>query len=210
MIKYLRNIIKLIWLPVLVGGVMFLLTYFIILPDYQVSYKSTTSLYVGKNYEQIEEAQEAALQQDIEEKIFKNIQISDKLVYDIPPIIMGSEILKLVNDKTNENLSLEFMEENVETEIVNNTHVINIEVANEDPDKAQMIARTIADATDTLVNRIVDEDYITIINEANLPTVHEGFTGTGYAVISAVGGVLIGFVVLLLMTAAKKSQMAVE
>lgn len=204
MVSFFRNCIHYLWLIALIMIIMLASGYFLILREYRPTYESSTSLLVGKspgNTQAIETYE-----------VLQTVQISEKLVFDIPEIINGSVVLR----KVNENLGLvegsgqrytrADFEKNVETEVSRNTRVVNVSVKSSDPRTAQLIASTIADTTQDVVLDLMKQNYIHVIKEAELPLRASGVSKIQLWIVTGVGGLLIGLLAVFLITVVQNNK----
>lgn len=204
MTDFFRNWIKymLVFIAIIVVSVA--LNYFFVIKDFRPLYESKASLFVGMS-------PQSAQSVDTYEML-QAVQISEKLVFDIPEVIYGSTVLDAVNQALEEEnpgfvaVNLKDFKEFVSTEIVNNTRVVNITVEAYDPAEAQMIARIITESTDEAVGEIFKKDYIHLIKQAEFPTRTTGLSNTMLWVLSVAGGMLIGFMVILIITVVQKNS----
>ena len=204
MVSFFRNCIHYLWLIALIMIIMLASGYFLIIREYKPTYESSTSLLVGKspgNTQAIETYE-----------VLQTVQISEKLVFDIPEIINGSVVLR----KVNENLGLvegsgqrytrADFEKNVETEVSRNTRVVNVSVKSSDPRTAQLIASTIADTTQDVVLDLMKQNYIHVIKEAELPLRASGVSKIQLWIVTGVGGLLIGLLAVFLITVVQNNK----
>lgn len=204
MTDFFRNWIKymLVFIALIIVSVA--LNYFLIIKDFRPLYESNASLFVGMS-------PESAQAVDTYEML-QAVQISEKLVFDIPEVIYGSTVLDAVNagleaeDPGSVPVTLKDFKEFVSTEIVNNTRVVNIAVEAYDPTEAQLIAKIITDSTDKAVGEIFKKDYIHVIKEAEFPVKAVGLSKTMLWALSGIGGMLIGFMVILIITIVQKNS----
>lgn len=204
MVSFFRNCIHYLWLIALIIIIMLASGYFLIIREYKPTYESSTSLLVGKSPDNT---------QTIETyEVLQTVQISEKLVFDIPEIINGSVVLR----KINENLGLAEgsgqrytradFEKNVETEVSRNTRVVNVSVKSNDPRNAQLIASTIADTTQDAVLDLMKQNYIHVIKEAEIPLRTSGVSKIQLWIVTGVGGLLIGLLAVFLITVVQNNK----
>lgn len=204
MVSFFRNCIHYLWLIALIIIIMLASGYFLIIREYKPTYESSTSLLVGKSPDNT---------QTIETyEVLQTVQISEKLVFDIPEIINGSVVLR----KINENLGLAEgsgqrytradFEKNVETEVSRNTRVVNVSVKSNDPRNAQLIASTIADTTQDAVLDLMKQNYIHVIKEAEIPLRASGVSKIQLWIVTGVGGLLIGLLAVFLITVVQNNK----
>ena len=204
MVSFFRNCIHYLWLIALIMIIMLASGYFLIIREYRPTYESSTSLLVGKSPDNTQAIETY--------EVLQTVQISEKLVFDIPEIINGSVVLR----KVNENLGLvegsgqrytrADFEKNVETEVSRNTRVVNVSVKSSDPRTAQLIASTIADTTQDVVLDLMKQNYIHVIKEAELPLRASGVSKIQLWIVTGVGGLLIGLLAVFLITVVQNNK----
>lgn len=204
MVSFFRNCIHYLWIIALIMIIMLASGYFLILREYRPTYESSTSLLVGKSPDNTQAIETY--------EVLQTVQISEKLVFDIPEIINGSVVLR----KINENLGLvegsgqrytrADFEKNVETEVSRNTRVVNVSVKSSDPRTAQLIASTIADTTQDVVLDLMKQNYIHVIKEAELPLSASGVSKIQLWIVTGVGGLLIGLLAVFLITVVQNNK----
>lgn len=204
MVSFFRNCIHYLWLIALIMIIMLASGYFLILREYRPTYESSTSILVGKSPDNTQAIETY--------EVLQTVQISEKLVFDIPEIINGSVVLR----KINENLGLvegsgqrytrADFEKNVETEVSRNTRVVNVSVKSSDPRTAQLIASTIADTTQDVVLDLMKQNYIHVIKEAELPLRASGVSKIQLWIVTGVGGLLIGLLAVFLITVVQNNK----
>lgn len=204
MVSFFRNCIHYLWIIALIMIIMLASGYFLILREYRPTYESSTSLLVGKSPDNTQAIETY--------EVLQTVQISEKLVFDIPEIINGSVVLR----KINENLGLvegsgqrytrADFEKNVETEVSRNTRVVNVSVKSSDPRTAQLIASTIADTTQDVVLDLMKQNYIHVIKEAELPLRASGVSKIQLWIVTGVGGLLIGLLAVFLITVVQNNK----
>lgn len=204
MVNYLRKLVVLIWVPILIASLTVVIAEFVVIRDSLQMYESVTGLYVGRVIDDnnlLEEATSSSINADF--------QVSKELMYNIPALIEGNVLQEKVRKNLNakelntEFLSKGFFKNNVSTEIINNTRVIQILVEHEDAKTAQAVSAEIGLVTEEMLTEIVKVDYISIISEANLPTEHSSLSKNAMRVLAAVGGILIGFAIIFFIAAAE-------
>ena len=204
MVSFFRNCIHYLWLIALIIIIMLASGYFLIIREYKPTYESSTSLLVGKSPDNTQAIETY--------EVLQTVQISEKLVFDIPEVINGSVVLR----KVNENLGLvegsgqrytrADFEKNVETEVSRNTRVVNVSVKSSDPRTAQLIASTIADTTQDVVLDLMKQNYIHVIKEAELPLRASGVSKIQLWIVTGVGGLLIGLLAVFLITVVQNNK----
>lgn len=204
MVSFFRNCIHYLWLIALIIIIMLASGYFLIIREYKPTYESSTSLLVGKSPDNTQAIETY--------EVLQTVQISEKLVFDIPEIINGSVVLR----KINENLGLAEgsgqrytradFEKNVETEVSRNTRVVNVSVKSSDPRTAQLIASTIADTTQDVVLDLMKQNYIHVIKEAEIPLRASGVSKIQLWIVTGVGGLLIGLLAVFLITVVQNNK----
>ena len=204
MVSFFRNCIHYLWLIALIMIIMLASGYFLILREYRPTYESSTSLLVGKspgNTQAIETYE-----------VLQTVQISEKLVFDIPEVINGSVVLRRVNENlglvegSGQRYTRADFEKNVETEVSRNTRVVNVSVKSSDPRTAQLIASTIADTTQDVVLDLMKQNYIHVIKEAELPLRASGVSKIQLWIVTGVGGLLIGLLAVFLITVVQNNK----
>lgn len=204
MVDFFRNWIRYMLVFIAIVLVSAALNYFLVIRDFRPLYESRAALFVGMS-------PQAAQGADTYE-LLQSVQISEKLVFDIPEVIYGSTVLDAVNTALSAKhtnfkpVTLRDFKEFVSTEIVSNTRVVNITVEAYDPAEAQMIARIITESTDAAVGSILNQDYIHVIKEAEFPAMTTGMSRNMIWVLSVIGGMLIGFMVILVITIVQKDS----
>jgi capsular polysaccharide biosynthesis protein len=179
------------------------LNYLFVIRIFEPSYQSQTTLLVSKRSADAETIETV--------EVLQAINVSEKLVFDLPGIILSSRVLEAVN----RNLAgsginaplyseIEFRRK-VKTEILTNTRIVEVSVTNQNPEAAQLAARTIADTTRLLVEDLYQQqDYVNVIRIAELPERPHGLTHRLLWVIGVLGGILMGFLAILIITMADK------
>lgn len=204
MVNYLRKLVVLIWVPILVASLTVVIAEFVVIRDSLDMYESVTGIYVGRVIDDANIEEEAS-----SSSIYADSQVSKELIYNIPALIEGNVLQNKVKDNLTEKglntdfVSVGFFKNNVSTEIVNNTRIIQIQVEHEDASIAQAVSAEIGLVTEEMFTDIVKSDYITVISEANLPVEHTGLSKNAMRVLAAVGGILIGFAIIFFIAAAE-------
>lgn len=204
MINYLRKLVVLIWLPIIVASLTLVIAEFAVIKDTQDMYESVTGLYVGRVIDDKNLEEEAS-----SSSIYNDFQVSKELIYNIPALIEGNvlqkKVAKNLEDKgfNTEFLSIGFFKNNVSTEIINNTRVIQIKVEHEDPKIAQAVSSEIGLVTEETFIELFKVDYISIVSEANLPVETTGLSKNAMRVLAAFGGILIGLAIIFFIAAAE-------
>ncbi len=204
MTEFFRNWIRYILVFIAIIIVSVALNYYFVIREFRPLYESKASIFVGMSPKTAEVVDTY--------EMLQSVQISEKLVFDIPEVIYGSTVLDAVNNALSENspgfvpVNLKDFKEFVSTGIVTNTRVVNITVEAYDPAQAQMIAKIITESTDTAVGKIIKQDYIHVIKEAEYPTSTTGLSKTALWILSVVGGMLIGFMVILIITVVQRNS----
>lgn len=204
MVNYLRKLVVLIWVPILVASLTVVIAEFVVVRDSLEMYESVTGLYVGRVIDDKNLLEEATSR-----SIYDDFQVSKELMYNIPALIEGNVLQKKVSKNLKAKnldtgfLSKGFFENNVSTEIINNTRVIQILVEHENAKTAQAVSAEIGLVTEEMLTEIVKVDYISIINEASLPSEHSSLSKNTMRALAAVGGILIGFAIIFFIAAAE-------
>jgi len=204
MVSFFRNCIHYLWLIVLIMIIMLASGYFLIIREYRPTYESSTSLLVGKSPDNTQAIETY--------EVLQTVQISEKLVFDIPEVINGSVVLRRVNENlglvegSGQRYTRADFEKNVETEVSRNTRVVNISVKSSDPRTAQLIASTIADTTQEVVLDLMKQNYIHVIKEAELPLKASGVSKIQLWIVTGVGGLLIGLLAVFLITVVQNNK----
>ncbi|MBP2027201.1 capsular polysaccharide biosynthesis protein [Acetoanaerobium pronyense] len=204
MVSFFRNCIHYIWLIFLIMIIILAAGYFFIIREYRPSYESNTALLVGKSPENNEEIEAY--------EVLQTVQISEKLVFDVPEVIGGSVVLRSINENLSalEGVGQRYtradFEKNVETEVSRNTRVVNVSVKHNDPRAAQLIAATIASTTQEVISDLMKQNYIHVIKEAELPLRSSGISKTQLWVITGIGGLLIGLLAVFLITVVENNR----
>lgn len=198
MVIFFRNCIKYKNLFIGITLLTVILNYVFIIRNYEPSYQSQTTLLISRQVEALE-----TLETNV---VLQSLQVSERLVNDIPGIIFSTSVL----DEINQNLSRSGMDQStysmnefnrqVSTEIITNSRIIQIYVVNSNPETAHLIASTIASSTKELVKELYRQDYVVIIKEAELPTAPGGLSTKALWIVGMMGGILIGFLALLIIT----------
>jgi len=204
MVSFFRNCIHYLWLIALIIIIMLASGYFLIIREYRPTYESSTSLLVGKSPDNTQAIETY--------EVLQTVQISEKLVFDIPEVINGSVVLRRVNENlglvegSGQRYTRADFEKNVETEVSRNTRVVNISVKSSDPRTAQLIASTIADTTQEVVLDLMKQNYIHVIKEAELPLKASGVSKIQLWIVTGVGGLLIGLLAVFLITVVQNNK----
>ncbi len=196
MIQYFRNLMKYFFLIVVMAAITIGAIYAAVIRDYRPSYESTTALLVSPTLD--ERQYEAYV-------VLQEAQIAERLLHDIPELVFSTQVREAVNAKMPDGIHYDGVSfrKSLKTEIAINTRVVKVAVRHVDPKIARLVAETIALTVDQLVNNIIGHDFIHVINEAGHGH-RVGLSVEHLWAISALGGILLGMALILMLTISEK------
>lgn len=220
MVLFFRNLLKYKKLFLGIILVAIIANYIFVIRNFEPTYRAETTLLISKRSAErmpdVLETEEDDVQDDplFEETqdLLQSFQVSERLVNDIPGIIMSSRVLDDINQQLAESdtgvtsYSMTSFRNQLSTEIIVNSRIIEITVSNKDPEAAQLITQTAAESTRQIVIELYGQDYVNIIKEADYPQQPHGIVKKHLWIIGAFGGVLLGFLLILLITIAHNHE----
>lgn len=198
MIKFFRNLVKYFFLIAIVTIVTTVIMYAAVIRSFEPLYESKASLLVNRHSE-ISGPYEAYV-------MLQEVQISEMFVNEIPEMIFSVQVRQKVNQALEEEFNdLNVYDErtfqkSVETEIVRDSRIINIYVRHSDPERAKLVAETIAWNVDILMMDIIGQDFIQVINWPDKPKFTVGLRTEHLWLLSVAGGFILGIGLVFLIT----------
>lgn len=151
------NILLILLVSVLVGGLTFFINHNIITP----LYTSSTSIYIS-TYSQSQASQDQQI-------TVNDTQVATSIAGDYKELIMGRTVLEGVIEKLGLDETYEELSSKVTVTNADNTHIIMISVTDPSPKRAQKLANTIRDVASQHIIDVMSIDAITVAEQANLP-----------------------------------------
>lgn len=198
MVQFFRNCIKHRVIFISLFFATLILFYFVAISNHTDDYMSQTTILVSI---QINESNELTTYE-----VLQAFQVSEKLVYDIPGIIMSTKVLNDINQviagfsSESKPYTMNEFKSQVTTNILTNTRVVEINVINNNPAIAQLIARTVAESTQQMVTDLYKQEYIVIVKDAEYPSQPNGLTLKLLWVIGLLGSLIMGFLAIVVLT----------
>lgn len=202
MIQYFRNFMKYLLLIVVITGITMVSMYVAVIRDYQPSYESTTSLLVSRKHD-VSGGYEAYV-------LLQEVTIAEKIVSDIPELVFSTTVRQEVNNVLKDKLpdatvyDEATFRNNIKTEIVTDSRVVNVSVRHHDPETARLVAKTIARTTDQIIMDLTRQNFIQVISTAEKPRHPIGLREDHLWVLSILGGFLLGMGLVLIFTISEK------
>lgn len=178
---YLSKKMKLIVVLTFVCAVAgFLISYFLIPPEYEVS----TRIYV--------------LNRGAENVVsYSDYQISNQIIEDYKVLITGQNVTKKVIQELKLDMSVKELEKKIEVTAPANTRVLQITVTDTDPMRAVNIANQIRQIASDQLQKIMNVESVNLVYEAELPEEPVGPNVVKITIISAGLGLVLIVVVLI-------------
>jgi len=208
MVRFFRNCIHYFWIILVLILITTTLFYLVVIRNDPSSYKSETTLLVSRQIEMDENLNTY--------EVLQAVQVSERLVFDLPGIIFSTGVLNAVNQNLNaagidaETYSMNSLRNQVTTEILTNTRIVEVAVVTDNPEKSQLVAQTIAQSAKEIVFDLYRQDYVKIIKEAELPVSPSGISIRVLWMLGISGGVFIGILAVLIITIAQKNGIDVD
>jgi len=202
LVNFFRNLLKYYPVVMIFAVITVLLIYEFMIRDYQPNYEASTSLLVSRTKDEAFSYESYVMLQEV--------QIAERIVNDIPEMIISNQVRNTVNETLREKLPGSMLYDdtsfrnNVETIIVRQSRVLNISVQHSDPEGARLVAETIAQKTKQMMEEIAGEDFIQVISTAERPQAIAGIGPAHLWVLSLLGGIILGMGVVLILTIAEK------
>lgn len=220
MVLFFRNLLKYKYLFIGIILVAIALNYIFVIRNFEPTYRSQTTLLISRGSVEtadgVPQADEDAVQEgqtfDSTQELLQSYQVSERLVNDIPGIVMSTRVLDDINKQLSESdvgmlsYSMNNFRNQLLTEIFANSRIIEISISNNNPAAAQLITQTIAESTRQIVIDIYGQDYVNIVKEADEPRQPHGIVQRHLWIIGAFGGILMGFLLILIITIVNNHQ----
>lgn len=221
MVFFFRNLMKYKYYFIGIILVAIAVNYFFVIRNFEPTYLSQTTLLISRRGVETEpnvlQNQDDAVQEDQlfenTQELLQSFQVSERLVNDIPGIIISTQVLDEINRRLAESqvgissYSMINFRDQLTTEIITNSRIVEVSIANKDAAAAQLITQTIAETTRQIVIDIYGQDYVNIIKVADEPRQPDGIVQKHLWIIGAFGGILIGFLLILIITIVNNHQL---
>ena len=167
---------------VVCGAVAFMLSFFIITPQYQ----STTKVYILNK------------QNASGSVTYSDVQLSATLSKDYEQLVTSRYVIEGVIKELNLDETYESLVGRVSASNATDTRIIAITVTDPDPAQAQRMANSVRDLAAKHITEVMDIEAVNVVDQANLPDSPVSPSISKWTIIGALVGIIISAAVIII------------
>ena len=164
------------------GAVAFMLSFFIITPQYQ----STTKVYILNK------------QNASGSVTYSDVQLSATLSKDYEQLVTSRYVIEGVIKELNLDETYESLVGRVSASNATGTRIIAITVTDPDPAQAQRMANSVRDLAAKHITEVMDIEAVNVVDQANLPDSPVSPSISKWTIIGALVGIIISAAVIII------------